>query len=361
LEPPEQNEEVPLPPSKSPRETSPSRSIDPASTPGGPVLVVGGAGYIGSHTVRALAERGVESIVLDDLSTGHREAVLGTFVQGSLGDRPLLEKLFAERRPRAVIHFAAKCYVGESMENPAKYYEENVLYTFYLLEAMRAAGCSEFVFSSSCATYGEPVEIPMGDTHPQHPINTYGRTKLHIEHMLEDYGRAYGLRFAALRYFNAAGASLDASLGEDHQPETHLIPLVLQVALGKRESIAIFGDDYDTPDGTCIRDYIHVDDLADAHLRALRLLQAGTSRIACNLGSGTGYSVREIIEAARRITGHPIPAVVAPRRAGDPPRLVSGGSLARDVLGWEPRRAALEAIVGDAWNFLRRKPDGFSA
>ena len=334
-------------------------SIDPSSPPEGPVLVVGGAGYIGSHTVRALEARGVESIVLDDLSTGHRDAVRTKLVQGSLRDRGWLQKLFAELRPRSVIHFAAKCYVGESMENPAKYYEENVLHSFHLLEAMRAAGCVEIVFSSSCATYGDPVEIPMTDTHPQNPINTYGRTKLHIEHMLEDYGRAYGLRHAALRYFNAAGAAPDASLGEDHDPETHLIPLVLQVALGRRKSISIFGDDYDTPDGTCIRDYIHVDDLADAHLRALRLLQGGTSRIACNLGTGTGYSVREIIEAARRITGHPIPAVVTGRRAGDPARLVSGGTLARDLLGWTPRRSGLDDIVGDAWNFLRHKPDGF--
>ncbi len=328
--------------------------------PEGPVVVVGGAGYIGSHTVRALQERDVEVVVFDDLSTGHREAVQAPFVEGSLRDRPALARLFSDHSPRSVIHFAAKSLVGESMESPAVYYEENVLYTFNLLEEMRAVGCAEIVFSSSCSTYGDPIEIPISDAHPQNPVNTYGRTKLHMEHMMDDYARAYEFRFAALRYFNAAGASLDSSLGEDHEPETHLIPLVLQVALGKRESVSIYGDDYDTPDGTCIRDYIHVDDLADAHLRALRLLQDGTQRIACNLGTGAGYSVREIIEVARGVTGHPIPEVVIGRRAGDPPRLVSGGTLARELLRWEPRRASLEDIVGDAWNFLQRKPDGFS-
>ena len=328
--------------------------------PEGPVVVVGGAGYIGSHTVRSLQERDIEVVVFDDLSDGHREAVSVPFVKGNLRDREALARLFSEHAPRSVIHFAAKALVGESMENPAKYYEQNVLYTFNLLEEMRAAGCVEIVFSSSCATYGDPIEIPISDSHPQAPINTYGRTKLHMEHMMDDYARAYGFRVAALRYFNAAGAALDSSLGEDHDPETHLIPLVLQVALGKRESISIYGDDYDTPDGTCIRDYIHVDDLADAHLRALRLLQDGSPRIACNLGTGAGYSVREVIEVARRVTGHPIPEVVTGRRSGDPPRLVSGGTLARELLGWEARRTSLEDIIGDAWNFLQRKPDGFS-
>jgi UDP-glucose 4-epimerase len=341
--------------------SDPERAADPAQAPEGPVLVVGGAGYIGSHTVRMLEERGVPVLVFDDLSTGHREAVRAPFVEGSLRDREALRSLFRDHAPRSVIHFAAKCYVGESMENPAKYYEENVLHTFHLLEAMREAECREIVFSSTCATYGDPVEIPMPDSHPQHPVNTYGRTKLHMEHMMEDYGRAYGFRFAALRYFNAAGASLDSSLGEDHDPETHLIPLVLQVALGRRESITVFGDDYETRDGTCIRDYIHVNDLADAHLRALRLLQAGTRCIACNLGTGTGYSVQEIIDTARRITGQPIPVVVGARRAGDPPELVSGGTLAQQILDWRPRRAGLEEIIGDAWNFMQRKPDGFDA
>jgi UDP-glucose 4-epimerase len=326
----------------------------------GPVVVVGGAGYIGSHTARALQDLGVPVVVFDDLSTGHREAVRGPFVSGSLGDRRALAALFREERPRSVVHFAAKSLVGESMQDPARYYEENVVYTFHLLEEMRRAGCREIVFSSSCSTYGNPVETPITESHPQNPVNTYGRSKLHMEHMMDDYARAYGFRFAALRYFNAAGASLDGSLGEDHDPETHLIPLVLQVALGKRDAISIFGDDYETPDGTCIRDYIHVDDLSDAHLRALAKLQSGARRILCNLGTGTGYSVREVIEVARRVTGHPIPAVVTGRRPGDPPELVSGGSAARELLGWEPRRTSLEDIIGDAWNFVRRKPDGFS-
>jgi len=334
--------------------------VDPSTSPDGPVLVVGGAGYIGSHCVRSLEERGVPVVVLDDLSTGHRQAVRSTFIEANLRDRDDLRAVFADQRPRSVIHFAAKLSVGESMEHPAKYYEENVLYTFNLLEEMRAVGCVEIVFSSSCSTYGDPIEIPMLDSHPQNPVNTYGRTKLHMEHMMEDYSRAYGFRFAALRYFNAAGASLDSTLGEDHEPETHLIPVVLQVALGKRESISIYGDDYPTPDGTCIRDYIHVVDLADAHLRALRLLQNGTQRIACNLGTGTGYSVLEVIETARRISGREIPTVVTERRAGDPPQLVSGGTLAAELLGWEPRRQALEDIIGDAWKYMQREPDGFS-
>jgi UDP-glucose 4-epimerase len=339
---------------------APDPTLDLKRAPDGPVAVVGGAGYIGSHTVRVLEERGVEVVVFDNLSTGHRAATGATFVEGDLRDRATLRRFFEEHAPRSVIHFAAKCYVGESMENPAKYYEENVFHTFHLLEEMRAAGCTEIVFSSTCATYGVPVEIPMTDDHPQHPVNTYGRTKLHMEHMMDDYARAYGFRFAALRYFNAAGAAPDSSLGEDHEPETHLIPLILQVALDKRESISIYGDDYPTPDGTCIRDYIHVVDLADGHLRALRLLQDGTERIACNLGTGTGYSVREVIDSARRITGHEIPAIVSGRRAGDPPELVSGGTIAAEVLGWKPKRAAIEDIIGDAWNFMQRSPDGFS-
>jgi UDP-glucose 4-epimerase len=330
----------------------------------GPVVVVGGAGYIGSHTARSLSalfpDKPGDLIVFDDLSTGHREAACGTFVEGSLGDRDALAKLFRDHAPRSVVHFAAKSLVGESMANPAKYYEENVGCTFNLLEEMRAAECREIVFSSSSSTYGVPLEIPIPETHSQNPVNTYGRTKLHMEHMMDDYARAYGFRFAALRYFNAAGAAPDGTLGEDHANETHLIPLVLQVALGKRDAISIYGDDYDTPDGTCIRDYIHVDDLADAHLRALSALQQGTQRVLCNLGTGTGFSVREIIEVARKVTGHAIPAVVGERRAGDPAQLVSGGTVAPEVLGWEPKRADLEDIVADAWNFMQRHPDGFS-
>jgi len=330
------------------------------NTPEGPVLVVGGAGYIGSHTVRVLESRGVETIVADNLSTGHRSAVTGAFERVDIGDRAAIDRVFEEHGPRSVIHFAAKCYVGESVENPAKYYRENVCYTWTLLEAMRAAGCDEIVFSSSCATYGNPVEVPMPDTHPQNPISPYGRTKLHMEHMMEDYSGAYGMKTAALRYFNAAGAHPDGDLGEAHDPETHLIPLVLQVALGQREKILVFGDTYDTPDGTCIRDYIHVLDLADAHLRALAHLQTGASRIACNLGTGDGYSVLELIESARRITGHPIPVEIVGPRAGDPPRLVSGGTRAKSELGWEAQHSSLDNILADAWRYhqARSKADG---
>ncbi|TAJ18260.1 MAG: UDP-glucose 4-epimerase GalE [Planctomycetota bacterium] len=330
---------------------APKLSADAPVRPSGRVLVVGGAGYIGSHAVRCLERLGVDVVVLDNLSTGHREHVRGAFEQVDLADRAALARVFEQHRPAAVIHFAAKCYVGESVHKPADYYRENVGNTWNLLEAMRAAGCRDIVFSSTCATYGEPREVPIPDDHPQAPINPYGRTKLHMEHMMDDYATAYGMRYAALRYFNAAGASPDGDLGERHEPETHLVPLVLQVALGTRADIAVFGDDYPTPDGTCVRDYIHVDDLADAHVRALAWLQAGGARIACNLGTGSGYSVREVIECARRVTGRPIPTRIAPRRAGDPARLVSGGKIAFDVLGWKPRKAALDAIVRDAWAF----------
>jgi len=311
---------------------------DSLAIPRGPILVTGGAGYIGSHTVALLQERGVPVVVFDNLSTGHREAVSAPLHVGDLGDREAIRAVLQEHRPVAVIHFAAKCYVGESVEKPALYYRENVLHAFNLLEEMRAAKCSAIVFSSTCATYGEPVEIPMTESHPQVPISPYGRTKLHMEHMMEDYGRAYGIGFAALRYFNAAGAARNGRLGEDHDPETHLIPLILQVAQGVRDEIVIFGNDYPTPDGTCVRDYIHVEDLADAHLRALAKLQGGASRVVCNLGTGTGFSVEQMIAFAREITGHPIPSRVAARRAGDPPELVSGGTMARDLLGWSPQR-----------------------
>jgi UDP-glucose-4-epimerase GalE len=331
----------------------------PSTRPQGPVLVAGGAGYIGSHTVRLLEELGVPVVVLDNLSTGHRGAVRAAFAEVDLGDRDALARAFAEHRPAAVIHFAAKCYVGESVTDPAKYYRENVLNTWNLLEAMRAAGCRDIVFSSSCATYGDPVEIPMTESHPQHPISPYGRTKLHMEHMMQDYARAYGLRYAALRYFNAAGAARDGSLGELHEPETHLIPLVLQAASGARAEIQVFGDDYDTPDGTCIRDYVHVEDLARAHAAALAKLQAGATEIAVNLGTGSGFSVLEVIETARRVTGRPIRHRVVARRPGDPPRLVSGGTRARDLLGWTPERPSIEDIVRDAWQFLSRPPAGF--
>ncbi len=326
-----------------------------------PVLVAGGAGYIGSHTVRALQAKNIPVVVLDDLSAGHREAISAPLEVCNLGDRAGLAKVFAKHNPRSVIHFAAKCYVGESVEDPAKYYEHNVMYTWTLLQAMREASCRNIVFSSSCATYGDPVEMPMTDGHPQKPISPYGRTKLHMEHMIEDFAHAYGLHFAALRYFNAAGAAQTGDLGEDHDPETHLIPLVLQVALGQRAEIKIFGEDYDTPDGSCIRDYIHVEDLAAAHLAALEKLEGGAARIACNLGTGSGFSVKQVIETARAVTGHPIPATVTPRRPGDPPQLISGGTLAQEVLGWVPQRPELRDIIADAWRFLQSHPDGYSS
>ncbi|MEM9803232.1 MAG: UDP-glucose 4-epimerase GalE [Planctomycetota bacterium] len=329
------------------------------ATPRGPVLVCGGAGYIGSHCVALLQRRGVEVVVLDNLSTGHRAAVDAPLVVADLGDRAAIAAALAEHRPVAVIHFAAKCYVGESVTEPATYYRENVHYTWNLLEEMRAANVRDIVFSSTCATYGEPREVPIPDDHPQDPINPYGRTKLHMEHMMRDYARAYDMRYAALRYFNAAGASASGEIGEDHDPETHLIPLVLQVALGQREKIRIFGEDYDTRDGTCIRDYIHVDDLADAHLRALVHLQEGRGNLECHLGTGNGFTVKEIVEAAREITGHPIPAEVVGAREGDPAMLVAGGSRARDVLGWVPSRSEVRDVLRDAWAFHSRHPKGY--
>ena len=333
---------------------------DPLSSePQGPVLVCGGAGYIGSHCVATLQARGVEVVVVDDLSNGHREAISAPLVEADLKDRAAIRAAFADHAPRAVMHFAAKCYVGESVTDPSKYYLENVIATWNLLEEMRAAGVRDIVFSSTCATYGEPREVPIPDDHPQEPINPYGRTKLHMEHMMSDYSRAYGMRYAALRYFNAAGASPDGRIGEDHDPETHLIPLVLQVALGQREKIMIFGDDYETRDGTCIRDYIHVNDLADAHLRGLKHLQLDRGNLECHLGTGKGFTVKEIIEAAREVTGHPIPAEIAPRREGDPAMLVSGGSRAHDVLGWTPGRGDVREVIRDAWRFLSENPNGY--
>jgi UDP-glucose-4-epimerase GalE len=267
--------------------------------------------------------------------------------------------VFLRHRPAGVVHFAAKCYVGESVTDPARYYRENVLNTWNLLEAVRAAGHPPIVFSSTCATYGNPVRLPLTEDHPQTPISPYGRTKLHIEHMLQDYSAAYGLRVAALRYFNAAGAARDGQLGELHEPETHLIPLVLRVAAGRSPAITVFGRDYPTPDGTCIRDYVHVEDLASAHFLALAALQAGRREVYANLGTGTGYSVLEVIETVRRVTGRPVEARDAARRPGDPPELVSGGTRAYELLGWRPGRAALEDIVRDAWRFLEAHPRGF--
>ncbi len=325
------------------------------------ILVTGGAGYIGSHTVRALQEEGEEVVVLDDLSEGHRKAVKGTKLRKvDLKSAVRTKKALCEIRPEAVFHFAASCYVGESVTDPGKYYRQNVVALLNLLEGMAAASCKRMVFSSTCAIYGEPKRIPITEDLPKNPVNSYGRTKLHGEGMLADYHRAHGIESVSLRYFNAAGAHPDGSLGEDHEPETHLIPLVLDVALGKRKDIKIFGTDYPTRDGTCIRDYIHVMDLARAHILGLACLRDGRAGVrAYNLGNETGHSVLEVLEAARKVTGHPIPAEDAPRRPGDPPKLVGSSALARNELGWQPRFGDLEAILATAWNWHRNHPDGY--
>ncbi len=324
------------------------------------ILVTGGAGYVGSHCLRRLIAAGHECVVYDNLSRGHRAAVpAGLLVEGDLNDETKLTGLLKDRKIGAVMHFAALALVGESVEQPDLYYGNNVLGSFHLLEAMRQAGVRKIVFSSTTATYGTPEKMPIAETTPQQPINPYGFSKLVVERMLDDYAAAHGFGFAALRYFNAAGAAADGTIGEDHTPESHLIPIVLQVALGQRPSISIFGADYPTPDGTCIRDYVHVDDLAAAHLAALERLQPGKA-IKVNLGTGRGYSVREVIEACRRITGHPIPAVTGPRRAGDPPELVADSRLARQLLCWTPQHMAIESIVETAWRWHKSHPRGFA-
>jgi UDP-glucose 4-epimerase len=323
------------------------------------IVVTGGAGYIGSHAVALLRSRGHEVIVLDNLSTGHREAVPSDcLVQCDLADGAAIERVLRERQPEAVMHFAAFCYVGESVQDPAKYYRNNVVGTLNLLDAMRSAGVNRIVFSSTCATYGIPSRVPITEDEPSKPVNPYGFTKLAIERALTDYGHAYGLGAIALRYFNASGASANGALGEDHEPETHLIPLVLQVALGQRPSVQVFGTDYPTPDGTCIRDYIHVEDLADAHLRAIERVRPGQFQ-AFNLGTGRGYSVREVIELSRKITGRPIAIVEGPRRAGDPPALVAAADKARRELGWNPHYVTLDTTIQTAWNWHREHPNGF--
>lgn len=325
------------------------------------ILVVGGAGYIGSHMVRLLDQAGHRVVVLDNLSTGFEAAVTaGELVVGEMENRDLVESLLRDHQIDAVMHFAAFALVGESVAEPAKYYHNNVVATLALLEAMRAADVRRLVFSSTCATYGVPPTVPISEATPQQPVNPYGFTKLVIERALDDYVRAYDFGFTALRYFNAAGASPAGDIGEDHHPESHLIPLVLQVALGQRPEITIFGDDWPTPDGTCIRDYIHVDDLGRAHLAALEQTQVGTA-LKLNLGTGRGQSVREIIEACREVTGHDIPAVVGPRRPGDPPELVADATLAGQVLGWEPEYRHVRDIIQSAWNWHQHHPRGYAS
>ncbi|WP_373651582.1 UDP-glucose 4-epimerase GalE [Schlesneria sp. DSM 10557] len=322
-------------------------------------LVTGGAGYIGSHATRLFLSRGHDVVVYDNLSRGHEAAVpQGRLIVGELTDRQLLASTLREYDVEGVVHFAGLTYVGESVEDPALYYQTNVAGTLSLLDAVRAANVRRVVFSSTAAVYGMPDSCPIHEECSRSPINPYGRTKLMVEQILADYQTAYGIGFVALRYFNAAGADASGELGEDHAPETHLIPLVLQVALGQRKSIAVFGNDYDTPDGTCIRDYIHVNDLADAHLRALEWLEPGKAG-AFNLGTGHGHSVREIIDVCRAVTGKEIPEVIRDRRPGDPARLVASSEAARRELGWKPRFTDIQEIVATAWNWHSKRPAGY--
>lgn len=319
------------------------------------ILIVGGAGYIGSHMNKILNRHGMETVVLDNLIYGHREAVKwGKFIEGDLADTALLDRIFTEYPIEAVMHFSAYAYVGESVEKPAKYYNNNVVNTLHLLDAMRRHDVKYFIFSSTCATYGEPKQMPIVEDMPQNPINPYGRTKLMVEMILEDYHQSYGLNYCALRYFNAAGADPECEIGELHNPETHLIPLVLDVAIGKRKSISVFGTDYPTTDGTCVRDYIHINDLADAHVRALEYIRKNNCSEKFNLGNGCGYSVKEIIEMARKVTGEDIPVVYAERRPGDPPKLIGSAEKAKRILGWAPK-FNLESIIQTAWAWHQKQ------
>jgi len=324
------------------------------------VLVVGGAGYIGSHAVKYLGDAGHSVWVYDNLSRGHRASVpADRLVVGEVADRAKLVATMKDKKIDAVMHFAAFALVNESVNDPSLYYRNNVIAALELLDAMREANVMRIVFSSTTATYGEPEIVPIPETTPQAPINPYGFTKLVIEKALADYAAAYGLAYAALRYFNAAGADPSGEIGEDHMPESHIIPLVLQVALGQRDKITIYGDDYPTPDGTCVRDYVHVCDLADAHLRALERLEPGKG-ICLNLGTGRGTSVREIVEACREVTGHPIPEVMGTRRAGDPPELVADARRAQAELGWTPQYQDVRSIVKTAWNWHQKHPHGYA-
>jgi UDP-glucose 4-epimerase len=323
------------------------------------VLVTGGAGYIGSAAAELLKEKGEAVVVLDNLINGHRGAVDPDipFYKGDVGDAGLVEKILAENNVEACMHFAAYAYVGESVEEPAKYFENNTFQTNGLLKVLLKSNVTKFVFSSTCATYGDPIRVPIDEEHPQQPVNPYGWSKFMTERILEAYDSAYGLRFAALRYFNAAGAT--AACGEHHTPESHLIPNVLSAADGKIPFVSVYGDDYDTPDGTCIRDYIHVADLADAHLRALNHLRAGGRSTKMNLGNGLGFSVLEVVETARRVTGREIKVRMEPRRAGDTDRLIADASMALRVLGWRPKCTRLDEIIASAWRWLNENPNGY--
>jgi UDP-glucose 4-epimerase len=323
------------------------------------VLVSGGAGYIGSHAVRQLLRSGHEPVVLDNLSKGHRQAVKDVrLVETDLLDRTGLARCFAENRVEAVMHFAARSLVGESMQLPYEYYENNVVGSLNLFKSAMDAGVNKFIFSSTAAVYGQPDEVPIRETSAKAPLNVYGKTKLMIENMLEDFSNIYGIRYKALRYFNAAGADEAGDIGEDHDPETHLAPIIFQYVNGRRDRLCVFGDDYPTPDGTCIRDYIHVTDLADAHVLALQNLAQGGASCAYNLGSEAGYSVLEIIRAASDVTGRSIDYDVSPRRAGDPATLIASSAKIKAELGWQPR-FGIRDILASAWRFHQANPDGY--
>jgi len=318
------------------------------------LLIVGGAGFIGSHMVKYLASQGHDTVVLDNLSTGHRDAVLfGEFINGDLSDKVLLDHLFAQHRFDGVMHFASHIEVGESVLKPSKYYRNNFINTINLLDAMVSQEVNHFIFSSTAAIFGEPEYVPIDERHPKNPLNPYGRTKLMVEEMLADYERAYGINYACLRYFNAAGSDPETELGERHDPETHLIPLILQVAAGRRESISVFGVDYDTPDGTCIRDYVHVNDLCSAHLLALCKLMDDDKSLQYNLGNGSGFSVREVISTCEQVCDGSIDVVEAPRRMGDPAVLVSDSTRAESELGWQPEFIELPIIIEHAWKWAK--------
>lgn len=319
------------------------------------ILITGGAGYIGSHTVRHLAATGKKIVVLDNLSYGHREAITDPSVElviGNVGDRELLNQLFSKHSFCAVVHFAAFAYVGESVTDPLKYYWNNTAEPVALLQVMQEHGCKVFVFSSTCATYGTPEVVPITENNPQNPINPYGQSKLMVEKILADSEHAFGLKSACLRYFNASGCAPDGEIGEDHDPETHLIPRVLMALTGEIEYLEVFGTDYPTPDGTCIRDYIHVEDLAEAHGLALDHLLSGKPSLRCNLGTGTGVSVKEIISAAEEVSGKTVPIRYGPRREGDPPRLVADPSLAKEILGWSAKNKDITETIRSAWAWM---------
>ena len=326
------------------------------------IAVLGGAGYIGSHAVDQLIKKKYDVIVIDNLQTGHKEAIheKARFYKGDIRDKAFLSTVFDKESIEGILHFAANSLVGESMEEPLKYFNNNVYGTQVVLEAMQQHNIKNIVFSSSAATYGEPKEIPIDETAETTPENPYGETKLMMEKMLKWCDKAYGMKYVALRYFNVAGAKLDGSIGEDHKPESHLIPLILQTALGQREKISIFGDDYNTPDGTCIRDYVHVVDLIEAHILALEYLKAGNESNTFNLGSSTGFSVMEMVETARQVTSKDISASIEARRAGDPSTLIASSEKAKEILGWNPQHTDIEDIIASAWNWHVHHPSGYT-